>query len=135
MLILRFSWTIVRQRDIVIWKPPSPTTTQTSDSGHATSRRQSAGQGEAHRSKTAGCDEGTRLLVLVVLGFPASRCWPTSVTTIVLRRVFRATIVDHVRRIEMAVVGQVLNVAVRGLAFQAIDEIEPLAAIDGLDLW
>ena len=34
-LMSSFSWAIVASSGIVIWKPPSPATTQTSFSGHA----------------------------------------------------------------------------------------------------
>ncbi len=43
-------------------------------------------------------------------------------------------IIDHVRGIKMAAVGQVLNVAHRRIAFQFVDRIQPLAAINRFDM-
>ena len=43
---------------------------------------------------------------------------------------FVPQIVDDVRGIEVAVVGQVLDVADRCVAFQLVDEVEPVAAVD-----
>src|SRR5271157_4461281 len=43
-------------------------------------------------------------------------------------------IVDDMRGIEMAAVGQILDVAHGGIALQLVDGIQPLAAVDGFDV-
>ena len=46
---------------------------------------------------------------------------------------FLPQIVDDVRRVKVAAVGKILDVAHGGIAFQAVDVIPPLAAVDGLE--
>ena len=43
-------------------------------------------------------------------------------------------IVDHVRRIKMSAVRQILNIPHRRIAFQLVDMIEPLGTIDGFNM-
>ena len=64
------SCTIVASSHIVIWKPPSPTTTQTSASGTADLGADRRRQREAHRAEAARRDERARRVVMVVLRLP-----------------------------------------------------------------
>jgi len=90
---------------MVIWKPPSPTTTQTSASGLGKFRSDGCGQSEAHGAESAGSDESARAIVVVILRFPH----------LVLAHIgddnglavgFFPEIVDHVSGVEMAVSGR-----------------------------
>ena len=46
---------------------------------------------------------------------------------------FLPQVVDHVRGVKVPAVGQVLDVAHRGIAFQAVDVTPPLTAVDRLE--
>jgi len=83
-----------------------PTTTQTSASGRAAFTPIAAGNAKSMVPRSAGRDQRTWPLVLVVLRFP-HLCWPTSVTNhgvCVLR--FMPQIVDHMRGIQMPLSGK-----------------------------
>ena len=117
MLMSRFSCTSVASSGIVIWKPPSPTTTQTSASGQRDLGADRRRQREAHRAQPARRDQRARPIVLVVLRFPH----------LVLADVGdddrlalgeAPDVVDHVRRVQMPVVGQALDVADGGVALE-----------------
>ena len=129
MLMARPSCTMVESSAAVIWKPPSPAMTQTSLSGQAVFAPMAAGRCEAHGAEASGGDEGARGFVLEVLGFPH----------LVLAYVgdddglfeaaggggFVPDVVDDVRGVEVAVVGEVDDVADGGGAFAGVDLGEP----------
>ena len=73
--------------------------------------------------------------VLVVLGFPHLVLADVGDDDGVAVARLAPEIVDDVRGVEVAVVGQVLNVADRGVALQLVDEVEPLAAVDWTSAW
>ena len=64
------SCTAVASSHIVIWKPPSPTTAQTSASGRARFAPIAAGTAKPIVPEAAGGDERARPLVVVVLRLP-----------------------------------------------------------------
>ena len=89
-------------------------------------------QREAHRPQPARGDERARLLVAVVLRFPHLVLADVGDDERVAGG--RAPeIVHHVRGIEVAVVGQVLDVANGGVALRFVDPAPPGAAIAARD--
>src|SRR6185503_2718592 len=90
MLMSRCSCTAVASSGIVIWNPPSPTTTQTSASGQA-----------IFAPIAAGRDQRSRAIVLVVLRFPHLVLADVGDDE---RLAFGETpdVVDHVRGVEVA---------------------------------
>ena len=105
---------MVESSAAVIWNPPSPATTQTSLSGQAILAPIAAGQSKAHGAEAARGDQRARLFVVEVLRLPH----------LVLAYVGdndrvaagdAPQIVHHMRRVQMAGVGQILDVAHRAL--------------------
>ena len=132
-LMSSFSCAIVASSAIVIWKPPSPTTTQTSASGQRDLGADRRRQREAHRAEAAGGDERPRRVVLVVLRLPHLVLADVGDDDRVA--VGQAPeVVDHVRGVEMPVVGQVLNVADGRVALRArrcgVSHADAVAALD-----
>src|SRR6266581_3064537 len=90
------------------------------------------GQGKAHRAQPPRGDQGARLIVVVVLRLPHlvladvgdDDCFAAG---------FLPEIVDDVRGVEMAAVGQALYVADGGIAFEFVDVSDPLAAVERLE--
>ncbi len=108
----------------VIWKPPSPTIAHTSASGRAILAPIAAGSPKPIVPEAARGDERARRLVVVVLRLPH----------LVLADVGdddrlalgdAPDVVDDVRRVEVAVVGQRLDVAHRRVALHRADVLQP----------
>ena len=113
ILMASFSCTMVESSAAVIWKPPSPAMTQTSFCGQAILAPMAAGSAKpmVPRPPEVTSERGSSCLK-----YCASHiwCWPTSVTMMAsLRRRLRLApdVVDHMRGVEMAIVGQVDDVA------------------------
>ena len=70
MLMSMFSCAIVASSHIVIWKPPSPTTTHTSASGRATFAPIAAGSAKPMVPRPPEVMSVRALVVLVVLRLP-----------------------------------------------------------------
>src|SRR6266849_1806602 len=89
---------------------------------------------EAHRAQAPGSDEGARALVFVILRFPHLMLAHVGNHNRVSFAGFVPQIVDDMRRVKMSRVRQVLNIAHCRVAFEAIDVVEPFAAVNGFDL-
>src|SRR5579864_6161422 len=96
-------------------------------------RSDGSGKCKAHGAEAAGSDERSGLIVVVILRFPH----------LVLADVgdndglaagFFPNVVNDVRGVEMAVVGQALNVANGGITFQLLDVANPISMAVGVDM-
>src|SRR6202022_3234649 len=91
------------------------------------------GQGKAHRSQTAGSDQRAWMFVLVVLRFPHLVLADVGHHHRIAAAGLTPQIVDHMRRVQVAVVGKFLDVAYRRITLQTVDGVQPLAMIDRLN--
>ena len=92
---------------------------------HANRRRQR----KSHRAEAAGSDQRARLFMLVILRFPHLVLSHVGDDDGVAAKRLPPKIVDHMRGVQMAVVGQILNIAHRGIALQPVDVAQPLVAV------
>ena len=124
---------MVESSAAVIWKPPSPAMTQTSFSGQAILAPMAAGSAKpmVPRPPEVMSERGASCLK-----YCASHiwCWPTSVTMMVCVEAacglgLAPDVVDDVGGVEVAVVGQVDDVAYGGVALHGVDLAEPVGRV------
>jgi hypothetical protein len=110
-LILMPSCSAVASSQEVIWKPPSPTTTHTSLSGQANLAPMAAGSAKPIVPRPPEVMSERGLVVAVVLGLPHLVLAHVGDDDGVALLREAPDVVDDVRGVEVAAVGQVLDVA------------------------